>query len=83
MNFRLTHYPKMPVRWVKESRNEVCFRHPMAANKSVRAIRYATIAFSPNIVQTVAGGPAFGRRALTPALGEKMLTAHAPVGRSR
>jgi len=60
---------------VKESRNEVCLRHPMTANKSLRVIRHATIAFSPNIVQTVAGGPAFGRRALTPALGEKMLTA--------
>src|SRR6266404_7458537 len=71
------------VGWYKESRNEVCPRHPMPANRSFRVIRRATIAFSPNIVQTVAGGPAFGRRALTPALGEKTLTAHVPVGHAR
>jgi len=55
---------------VKESRNEVCPRHPMAANRSFRVIRRATIAFSPNIVQTVAGGP-FRTASVNPCPGRK------------
>jgi hypothetical protein len=71
-------------RWVKESRNEVCVRHPMAANRPLRVIRPATIAFSPNIVRPWLAAR-FRTASVDPPtpLGEKMLTAQAPVGHAR
>jgi hypothetical protein len=64
---------------VKESRNEVCLRHPMAANRSLRVSRYATIAFSPNIVKSRLAG----RSRRRPPGERKKASRPRPVSRSR
>jgi hypothetical protein len=56
----------------------------MAANRSLRAIRYATIIFYPNIVKPWLAGPlSDGERRPPDPPGEKMLTVQAPVGHAR
>jgi hypothetical protein len=56
----------------------------MAANRSLRAIRSATITFYANIVKPWLAGPlSDGERRPPDPPGEKMLTAQAPVGHAR